>query len=309
MIQVQKINTLSGHKDCVYALEHSPNEEEFFSAGGDGIVARWNLANPEIGDLIAKVPNSIYALCYEHTSNTLLIGQNFEGLHRIDLLEKKELQSVKLTQSYIFDIKALEDEIFVACGDGRLVVLDRATFSVKKYIDASNKSARCIALAPQRGELAIGYSDHAIRIFDLTSKQLKYQYQAHNNSVFTLAYSPNEQFLLSGSRDAHLKIWDSDDNYQLHQSIVAHLFAINHITFSPDGHYFATGSMDKAVKIWSSHHFNLLKVIDKARHAGHGTSVNKLLWSKYKQQLLSASDDRLISVWQLDFESKKTSVE
>ncbi|HEU5146590.1 MAG TPA: WD40 repeat domain-containing protein, partial [Chryseosolibacter sp.] len=41
--------------------------------------------------------------------------------------------------------------------------------------------------------------------------------------------------------------------------------------------------------------------IDRARHAGHGTSVNKLLWTQYQDELLSASDDRSISVWQIIF--------
>jgi hypothetical protein len=45
----------------------------------------------------------------------------------------------------------------------------------------------------------------------------------------------------------------------------------------------------------------LLKVIDRARHAGHGFSVNKLLWTNHHNQLLSASDDRSISVWQIIF--------
>jgi WD40 repeat protein len=44
----------------------------------------------------------------------------------------------------------------------------------------------------------------------------------------------------------------------------------------------------------------LLKVIDKARHAGHGTSVNKLWWSSFNNQLISASDDRSISVWEIE---------
>jgi WD40 repeat protein len=75
------------------------------------------------------------------------------------------------------------------------------------------------------------------------------------------------------------------------------MYAINHIEYSPDGSYFATCSMDKSVKIWSAKDFQLLKVIDKARHAGHGTSVNKLFWSSYMDQLVSCSDDRTISVW------------
>lgn len=302
MIQVQKIDSLSGHRDCVYTLEQGIKPTQFFSAGGDGIVASWDLQHPEIGDLIAKVPNSVYALCAEPEGETLLIAQNFEGIHRIDLAQKKELKSVKITQAAIFDIKIHQSELMVACGDGRVLILDRALLSVKKYLAASDKSARCIAIAPNQKEMAVGYSDDCIRIFDLDSKHLKYTIKAHKNSVFTLAYTPDEQFLLSGSRDAHLKVWDTKQEYKLHESIVAHMFALNHLTFSPNGAYFATASMDKSIKIWDSRSFQLLKVIDRARHAGHGTSVNKLLWSTYQQQVISGSDDRLISIWQLDFD-------
>jgi WD40 repeat protein len=59
--------------------------------------------------------------------------------------------------------------------------------------------------------------------------------------------------------------------------------------------------MDKSIKVWDTNELRLLKVIDKARHAGHGTSVNKLLWTSYNNQLLSASDDRTISVWHIIF--------
>jgi WD40 repeat protein len=59
--------------------------------------------------------------------------------------------------------------------------------------------------------------------------------------------------------------------------------------------------MDKSIKVWLSDELKLLKVIDKARHAGHGTSVNKLLWTDYRNQLASASDDRTISLWEIIF--------
>ncbi len=85
------------------------------------------------------------------------------------------------------------------------------------------------------------------------------------------------------------------------ESIAAHLFAINDIEYSPDGKHFATCSMDKSIKIWDAKAFQLLKVIDKARYAGHGTSVNKLYWSTYENKLISGSDDRSISVWDIDF--------
>jgi WD40 repeat protein len=57
--------------------------------------------------------------------------------------------------------------------------------------------------------------------------------------------------------------------------------------------------MDKSIKIWDATTFRLLKVIDRARHAGHGTSINKLLWTNFNNQLVSASDDKRISVWDI----------
>jgi WD40 repeat protein len=156
-----------------------------------------------------------------------------------------------------------------------------------------------MAIHPDRGEIAVGYSDHMIRVFDRSSLSIKCEWLAHANSVFTVRYSPDGKFLFSGSRDARLKVWDVQAGYVQAAEVVAHMYAINHIEFSPNGKHFVTCSMDKSIKVWDLEELKLLKVIDKARHAGHGTSVNKLLWTP--GQLLSASDDRSISAWDVEF--------
>ena len=139
-----------------------------------------------------------------------------------------------------------------------------------------------------------------VEITAFEKNKLLFDINAHQNSIFTLAFSPDGRYLLSGSRDAHLNVWDCEKDFLLHTSIVAHMFAINHIAYNNEGTFFATGSMDKSIKIWDANEFRLMKVIDKARHTGHGTSVNKLLWHG-AETLLSASDDKTISVWDLKF--------
>ncbi len=135
-------------------------------------------------------------------------------------------------------------------------------------------------------------------IFDLDTHALKHRLKAHDNSVFTVQYSPDDQFLITGGRDAHLKVWDVQNGYELIQDIPAHMFAINDIVFRKDGAYLATASMDKSVKLWDATSFRLVRVVDRARHAGHATSINKLLWMGTNDLLVSASDDRMISVWE-----------
>ena len=298
-ITISKLHTLTGHTDCLYSLSTSAQTHRFFSAGGDGMVAEWDLSDPEKGQLVASLPASVYALLHLADQNYLVVGQNFEGIHIIDLADKKEVGSLKLTDAAIFDIKYSQGKLFVASGDGHLTVVDLRQMSVVFQEQASLKSARCIAINEARNEWAVGFSDHSIKIFSLSDYQMQTNIKAHTNSVFTLAYAPDGSVLLSAGRDAHLKIWDPEKDYQLKESIVAHMYAINHLEFSPNGHHFVTCSMDKSIKVWDFATLKLLKVIDKARHAGHATSVNKLLWSSYQDLLVSCSDDRTISVWDL----------
>lgn len=298
-MNIRKVDTFSGHRDCVYTLTPGPAPQQFYSAGGDGLVVRWDLNKPDLGELVAQVGASIYALAYDGTSQHLWIGHNFEGVQVIDPVNKAQIASSKIASAAIFDIKLQGEKALLALGDGVIVVMDIPTFAVQKHIKASQKSIRALAASPLSGDIAAGSSDWHITVFDSDGFTLKKRLPAHANSVFTVQYSPDGRYLLSAGRDAHLKVWDAAHDYELVQDIPAHMFSINHLTYSPDGKYFATCSMDKSVKIWDAVTFQLKKVIDRARHAGHGTSVNKVLWSEYEDLLVSCSDDRTISVWEV----------
>ena len=301
-VNVSKIHSLTGHNDCVYTLEASQYPNIFFSGAGDGMVASWDLDDPENGTLIAKLPNSIYGLHYAHHEGILVIGHNYDGIHLVDWENKKEVGSLNMTKSAIFDIQVADGLVYIGDASGTITIVDMEKLVIVAKIHESDKSVRTIAINKSTNEIAAGYSDHKTRIFDKADFSLKHTIEGHSNSIFTIRYSPDERLLLTAGRDAHLKTWDVDAGYLAIQDIVAHMYAINNIDFSPDGKHFVTCSMDKSIKVWDAHSFKLLKVIDKARHAGHGTSVNKLLWSSHDDLLVSASDDRTISVWDLEFE-------
>lgn len=299
-VQIRRLHTLTGHRDAVYTLQPAGDSARFFSGSADGMIVLWDLKSPEAGDLVARLPNSVYALHYLPEPEILIAGHNYDGIHLLDWKNKKEIASLKLSTAAIFDIQSWGDRLLVASGDGSVMLINSRTLAIEKRVKPAEKGARTIAINTATGEIAVGFSDYMIRVFD-EHLALKKEWQAHKNSVFTLRYTPDQSLLLSGSRDARLKAWNAEAGYEKAEEVVAHMYAINHIEFSPDGKHFVTCSMDKSIKVWDAQAFRLLKVIDKARHAGHGTSVNKLLWTNFDDQLLSASDDRSISVWQIIF--------
>lgn len=276
-IEVNKLQTLTGHNDCIYALTEGCDPRFFYTGAGDGMVVEWDLDHPKDGKLVARLPHSVYALATDSLRNLLFIGHNFEGIHVVDLTENKEVWSLKLTDQAIFDIKVFGDEAYIGTGDGVLIVVDINSRSIKKHIKLSAKSIRVMSLAKDKRQLAIGLSDNTVKVLDLSDNfHPLANLTGHTNSVFALSYAPDESILVSAGRDARMKFWETD-TYSLLENIVAHMYAINYLYFKEDGNLLVTCSMDKSIKIWDTAEKKLLKVIDKARNAGHGTSINKVI--------------------------------
>ncbi|MGK7392014.1 MAG: WD40 repeat domain-containing protein [Candidatus Cyclobacteriaceae bacterium M2_1C_046] len=301
-ITVTKKFQFSGHRDGVYRLEQGPEPHLFFSAAGDGMIVLWDLTKPDQGQLIGRMNNSIYALEYWSDKDFLIAGHNYDGIHILDWKNKKEVSSLNFTKAAIFDIKVVDEQAFVATGNGEVVVVNLKQLSVAKRLTYTDQRARSIDFIAERQEIAVGYSDNSLRIFDLDTLELKNEIkEAHTNSLFNIKYAPGNNHLLTCGRDARIKRWNVNEKYSLNKEVVGHMYTINHLTFSPDGQYFVSCSMDKSIKIWDAEEMKLLKVIDKGRHASHGTSVNRLLWTPFNNWLLSASDDHSIAAWEITF--------
>ena len=301
---VTKIATLAGHRDAVYALTGGTGGA-VYSGSADGMVVGWDTTDPtRDGELLARVQNSVYALRHLPELGLLVLGHNFQGIQAIDLSQKQLVHATALPPVAIFEIVFSESRqrLYVALGDGTLAVLTVADFHLEKLLRLADKSLRCLALHEGRSELAVGSSDTFTRILDLDSLEVKYLLGESTNSVFSVAYSVDGTRLLTAGRDAQIRTWDVATGYTLTGSVPAHMYTINHLAFSPDGRYLASCSLDKSIKLWDATTLTLLRVLDRTRAAGHGTSVNRLVWPGAENRLVSCSDDRSLAIWAVDNE-------
>lgn len=299
-ISIHKIAQLTGHNSAIYALGLGKDSYNLLSAAGDGWIVNWDLRDPEMGKLLAKVETQAFSFQLLEDKNTLVVGNMNGGVHWVNLEKPDLTKNVLHHKKGTFAIEIARDYIFTGGGEG---IISR-WLSTGKLVDSyhlSNKSIRSIAFCSQRNEIAVGASDNHIYLLDVVTLNLKQTLpNAHENSVFSLKYAPNGKYLLSGGRDAHLNIWEVEQGYQQISTQPAHWFTINDIVFSPCGKYFATASRDKTLKIWDADNFQLLKVLETIRDKGHLNSVNALHWSPYNNYLLSAGDDRSIIIWKVE---------
>jgi len=294
---IQQIASLTGHRASIYTLVQGNSSSEFLSGGGDGWVVHWDLANTEKAKVLAKVEGNIFSLLYVPEKQLLLAGNMYGGLHWISLDEKQDLRNIAHHKNGIYDIRYVNNHIYTAGGDGKLSKWESEVMRPIETFQLTAESLRSLAYNEARQEWAVGASDNAIYLLDNDLNIKKRIENAHENSVFTVKYSPDGKYLLSGSRDAHLKVWDIANDFKLKSAQPAHWFTVNDIVYHPEGHLFATASRDKTIKIWAADTFKLLKVIDTARNGCHINSVNKLLWTAHENMLISCSDDRTIMLW------------
>jgi len=299
-IQIQKVAQLTGHDGGIYALEPTIDSQFLLSGAGDGWIVKWDLEQPELGKLLAKVETQIFALKYLEELDLVIAGNMNGGIHWVDLANPDRTLNIAHHRKGVFGIERIENQLFTIGGGGLLTKWSIEEKRTLESLQLSYESLRCIQYVEDRDELIIGSSDNNIYFVDAQSLTIKHTItRAHDNSIFTLQYYAAKQQLFSGGRDAHLKVWQLNSTYDCQSSQAAHLFTINAIAFHPNDAIFATANRDKTIKIWDANTFQLLKVIEPIRDNGHLNSINALCWSTHKNYLISASDDRTICVWEI----------
>ena len=295
MTKAEKLHIYTGHKGGLYCLCPALEAGYFYSAGSDAYVVRWKIGMPEDAFAVVKMPAIVYSLALIKEQALLLAGDFKGSLHIVDLAKNKAIKNLQLNEGPIFDIlyHAAQAQIFLACGNGVLIVLD-AAFKIIFKQKLCDEKLRNISIHYPNNELALACGDGAIRTFRLTDFEYKGAINAHQHSVYSLLYT--EKKLFSGGRDAHIKSWNLDGT--LAHDLAAHNFAVYDLKLSPGENFGASASRDKTVKIWDPGFEEVKLRINKENYGAHSHSVNKLLWTS-DSELLSTGDDGIIYHWKI----------
>lgn len=152
--------------------------------------------------------------------------------------------------------------------------------------------------------IATAVANGRIVIYDLHRTGLEYcRFQGHSRQVHRLAFNPHHPaWLLSGSQDAHIRLWDlravptdrgvsvcgSRDRYNGNSD------AIRDIRWSPaDGVLFAAATDSGAIQLWDIRKSNspLMRI------TAHDRPCYSVDWHPNGKHLVSGGTDRQVKVW------------
>jgi WD40 repeat protein len=298
-MKINKLAEFNGHQNPIYKTIAAPQQGRFFSGGGDKMIVEWNIASPEMGIPIARFNFTIYSLCLIDEHNLLIAGTSEGGLHFIDLSNNKDIKYIQLPNEGIFDIQYSSKYGFIVASTtkGNLIVIRLTDLRIIKTIPISTNKIRSISFHDHEPYLYAACSDAKIYVVDLLKMEPVFSFISHQWACNSVLYNPAKDQLITGSKDAHIRIWDIKTEFKLIKNIPAHNYAIYGIAYNPILKIYATASRDKTVKLWDEE-MNILVRIHKNDHDGHTNSVNTIYWLN-DNQLISAGDDGKLIVWEV----------
>ena len=298
---LERSGVYEGHGAGLYTLLDSGRPGIFYSGGSDSIIAAWDVNTEKVVFQLPKLPSYIYALCHGNE------GKIFAGLYSGHLAacdtDTKTISRISpISTQALFDLHYFPEtqQILAACADGNLLVVDADSLELVKTIPVCREKVRAIAVDKEKKQIFLASGDGSIRILEFPDFKESANWNAHGLSANSLLLSENGKYLFSGGRDAHLRIWNRNDNYALVKEIPAHNFALYSMAELKGKGLFATASRDKNIRIWDMETFAPLVTISKEKSGGHRLSVNKIILLTKEERLISCGDDRMIYAWKIE---------
>ncbi|XP_024534528.1 transcription initiation factor TFIID subunit 5 [Selaginella moellendorffii] len=173
----------------------------------------------------------------------------------------------------------------------------------------TNNSLNCASISADGAYLAGGFSDSAIKLWDMVkmgepsmySDAGKGQFEGRSSSyirlvghagpVYGVDFSPEGDSLLSASGDCTIRLWSTRLNANL-ACYKGHNYPVWDVQYSPVGHYFASASYDRTARVWSMDRLQPLRIM-----AGHLSDVDCVQWHVNCNYIATGSSDKTVRLW------------
>ena len=109
----------------------------------------------------------------------------------------------------------------------------------------------CCDASPPFRQVACGYSNGSISLFEVDSGACVREIRGHAHFVSCCHFSPDGKSLVTGSYDSTLRVWHVPSGVEI-QTILGHSRRVSACRFSNDGKIIASGSWDLKVMLWDA---------------------------------------------------------
>ncbi|KAF0990874.1 hypothetical protein HZS_1487 [Henneguya salminicola] len=187
----------------------------------------------------------------------------------------------------------------VICGALENVILWNTKHSKSILVLANEKSVATRISYHISSQVACGYSNGDVRIYNLVENSAPLVLKGHSSAISALEFDIEPNRLVSGSLDTYIIIWDILNECGLYR-LKGHNGPITACKFLKTCNILITSSKDTFIKLWdldSQHCFATLQ--------GHDSEVWDFVVFNNETGLIAATSSDELKFWKLEHQTKQ----
>jgi uncharacterized protein with WD repeat len=287
--RVERVQTLSGHRDKVFALSFSGDGATLASSSRDRTIRLWDLGSGQEVHAFSTHEVDLNGIAFAPDGSLLASADAIWDVETFQVVHALERgRSVPGHVAFSPDGSLLA----VQLADQAIRLWDVASGQVVRTLEEQTDSALffSIEFSPDGALLAAGGRDGTVRLWDVASAQtagiLEHGHEIH---VHDVAFSPDGRLLASAGIDYAVRLWDLASGQTDHT--LRHQDGLYGVTFSPDGSLLASAGCDRTVKLWDVASGRLLHSLP------HDDEVLAVAFSPDGTLLASGGYDNQVYLW------------
>jgi|GEM_PF-1024351 len=293
--EYEKIRTLEGHTEGIYAIAVSSDGKLLASGSWDKTVRIWDIST---GNLICKLEghkDAIFAVAFSPDSKTVASASSDKTVKLWNAYTGELLKTLEGFSEPMWTVAYSPDGTLLAtAGLGKSITLfDAQSGAPLGTLDGHTEGVFSVAFSPNGKLLLSTSADKTIRLWDVKAKKLLRTFEGHTEYVLSGAFSPDGKLVASAGTDKTIRVWNVETGELVH-ILEGHTNNLRQLLFAPNGKTLISSSEDKTVKIWDVETGKCLKTLE-----GHTDTVYSVAISPNGRLLFSAGADKTIVVWSI----------
>jgi WD40 repeat protein len=309
---------LNGPKEAVSSLAWAPDNKTLAAGERDGTVRLWDAVAARELQRFTGHKSEVGCLAFSRDGKRLASTAFHQDptIRLLDLAGGREPLVLSAQEKYFHFVAFSRDgKTMISGGDcyedkilakgqryiNTIAVWDAATgkrlreFRVGDDQERPHEGATSVALSSDSKTLALGYSDHTIRLWDLESGKPLRKLTGFRDRFYPakhLAFSPDGRVLSACGSHHALCLLDTATGKSLFDDGLAQKSNIRSVALSRDGKLLATASHDYTVNLWDT-------VTGKPLHQlrGHQGWVYTVAFAPDGRTVASGSSDGTVRLW------------
>ncbi|XP_057721128.1 uncharacterized protein LOC130935409 [Arachis stenosperma] len=161
----------------------------------------------------------------------------------------------------------------------------------------SSLAVTSIAPAPSSSQVAVGYADGSIRIWDSDAGTCETTLSGHKGAVTALRYNKAASVLASGSKDNDIILWDVVGETGMFR-LRGHRDQVTDVVFVGSGKKLVSSSKDKFLRVWDLDSEYCIQIV-----GGHHSEIWSIDVDPEERYLVTGSADKVLRFYSIKHES------